>query len=48
MDSVTGPTLREFKAKCSEDDGIKAKLATLKAKVTEFACKFPMPGFDDW
>ena len=43
-----GPLLREFKAKVNEDEEVRAKIADLKAKVSEFACKYPMPGFDDW
>ncbi len=43
-----GPTLKEFKAKCVEDEQIKAKIDALRSEVEAFAEQFPMPGFDDW
>ena len=42
-----GPTLREFKAKIDQDEGVKAKVEALRANVESFAEKFPMPGFDE-
>lgn len=47
IQSVSGPTLREFKAKLAEDDIIKQKIANVRAEVEAFAVTFPMPGHDD-
>lgn len=43
-----GPTLKEFKAKLTDDDCVKSKIASLKKEVEEFAVRFPLPGFDSW
>ena len=43
-----GPTLKEFKARMVEDEGIKSRITTLKSQVEEFADRFPLPGFDNW
>ena len=48
VNSSCGPLLKEFKAKVDEDPDVRAKIATLKQKVEDFAINFPMPGFDDW
>ena len=40
-------TLKDFKEKMN-DEKFKVKLHELKEKVEEFACEFPMPGFDDY
>lgn len=43
-----GPLLKDFKAKLQTDENIKQKIATLKAKVENFALQYPMPGLDGW
>ncbi|CAH1772924.1 unnamed protein product [Owenia fusiformis] len=40
-------TLKEFKAVVLEDAELKGKMAELSKDVSEFASKFPMPGFDE-
>ena len=48
IQATCGPTLKEFKAKLVEDEGVKAKIAALKKEVEVFAVQFPLPGFDNW
>ena len=36
-----------FKEFLEKDEATMAKMNELKAKVEEFSCRFPMPGFDD-
>ncbi len=43
-----GPTLKEFKAKLTEDDATCKKIKALRSEVEEFAVKFALPGFEDW
>lgn len=43
-----GPTLKEFKAKLTDDEKVKSKIGSLKKEVEEFAVGFPLPGFDNW
>ncbi|XP_034255975.1 serine hydroxymethyltransferase, mitochondrial-like [Thrips palmi] len=45
--SKSGKTLKEYNLFLSSDEGIQAKMASLKAEVESFASSFPMPGFDD-
>lgn len=48
-DHVKGATkkLKDFNEMLDADAGVKSRCQQLKSKVTEFASKFPMPGFDD-
>ncbi|RWS09019.1 Serine hydroxymethyltransferase-like protein [Dinothrombium tinctorium] len=45
--SKSGKTVKEFKAFIAKDEETRKSLHSLRAKVVEFASKFPMPGFDD-
>ncbi len=44
VSALSGPTLREFKAKLKEDETVRAKIQALRAEVEAFAMKFPLPG----
>ena len=39
--------LKDYKDFLANDEAIKAKMATLKSEVNQFAIQFSMPGFDD-
>ena len=39
--------LKDFQDYLEQNSDIKTRCEALRAKVTEYACKFPMPGFED-
>ena len=44
---VGSKKLKDFTAFVDGDETVNASCEALKAKVNEYAAKFPMPGFDD-
>ena len=46
--ALSGPTLREFRAYCAENEAFKKDVAELGDRVHAFASKFAMPGFEHY
>lgn len=44
--AASGTTLKDFKEKMN-DATFQSKIKAIREKVEEYACKFPMPGFDE-
>ena len=47
LSETTKPTGKAFKEFLPKDSEAMSKIEDLKSRVEAFACKFPIPGFDD-
>lgn len=48
ISAISGPKLNDYKRVLTTDEGIKAKVASLKKEVEEFSSKFLMPGIEEY